>query len=81
MDILKNSEIHDAGKNKKNTQKRIYKISYKKLGKTSFRLDLLLDGGIPIKSFIQNSEITPNVSELLDNQCRCKSLDFKNIIL
>ena len=81
LDILKNSEIHDAGKNKKNTQKRIYKISYKKLGKTSFRLDLLLDGGIPIKSFIQNSEITPNVSELLDNQCRCKSLDFKNIIL
>ena len=81
LDILKNSEIHDAGKNKKNTQKRIYKISYKKLGKTSFLLDLLLDGGIPIKSFIQNSEITPNVSELLDNQCRCKSLDFKNIIL
>ena len=63
LDILKNSEIHDAGKNKKNTQKRIYKISYKKLGKTSFRLDLMLDGGIPIKSFIQNSEITPNVSE------------------
>ena len=81
LDILKNSEIHDTGKNKKNTQKRIYKISYKKLGKTSFLLDLLLDGGIPIKSFIQNSEITPNVSELLDNQCRCKSLDFKNIIL
>ena len=81
LDILKNSEIHDAGKNKKNTQKRIYKISYKKLGKTSFLLDLLLDGGIPIKSFIQNSEITPNVSKLLDNQCRCKSLDFKNIIL
>ena len=81
LDVLKNSQILDATKNKRNNQKQIYKISYKKLGKTSFVLDLLLDGGIPIKSFIQTSETTPNVSELLENQCKCKSLDFKNIII
>ncbi len=81
LDILKNSQILDTTKNKRNNQKQIYKISYKKLGRTSFLLDLLLDGGIPIKSFIQTSETNPNVSQLLENQCKCKSLDFKNIII
>ena len=81
LDVLKNSQILDNTKNKRNNQKQIYKISYKKLGRTSFLLDLLLDGGIPIKSFIQTSETNPNVSELLENQCKCKSLDFKNIII
>jgi len=81
LDVLKNSQILDTTKNKRNNQKQIYKISYKKLGRTSFLLDLLLDGGIPIKSLIQTSETNPNVSELLENQCKCKSLDFKNIII
>ena len=66
---------------KKVFPKRIYKIGYKKLGKTSFILDLLADGGIPIKSLIQNSDLSPNVSELLKNQCKCKKFDFKNIIV
>ena len=65
----------------KNFSKRIYKIGYKKIGKNSFTLDLFADGGIPIKSFIQNSDFTPNVSELLENQCECKKFDFKNIIV
>ena len=81
LDVLKNSQIFDTTKNKRNSQKQIYEISYKKLERTSFLLDLLLDGGIPIKSFIQTSETNPNVSELLENQCKCKSLDFKNIII
>ena len=78
---LENIKIKDVSRNKKNTPKRIYKINYKKLGKTSFILDLIVDGGIDIKSFIQNSNVTPNVSELLENQCECKKFDFKNIIV
>jgi len=81
LSILKNTEIINHSKNKKNTPKRIYDIHYKKLGKTSFLLDLLVDGGIPIKSFVQNSALTPNISELLENQCSCKKLDFKNIVV
>ena len=81
LSILKNIEIINHSKDKKNTPKRIYDIHYKKLGKTSFLLDLLVDGGIPIKSFVQNSALTPNISELLENQCSCKKLDFKNIVV
>ena len=81
LSILKNTEILNYSKDKKNSQKRIYFVKYKKLGKTSFLLDLFLDGGIPIKSFVQNSDVVPNVSDLLDNQCSCKKFDFKNIIV
>jgi tRNA pseudouridine synthase 10 len=81
LKILENIDIHDSSKDKKNTHKRIYKVGYKKLGKTSFVLELIVDGGIPIKSFIQNSDISPNVSELLENSCECKKFDFKNIIV
>jgi len=81
LNILENVEIHNSSKNKKSTSKRIYKVSFKKLGNTSFTLDLFVDGGIPIKSFIQNSDLTPNVSELLENRCECKKFDFKNIVV
>ena len=79
--ILKNAEIMNHSKNKRNIRKRIYDVHYKKLGKTTFLLDLFVDGGIPIKSFVENSDLTPNISELLGNQCLCKKLDFKNIIV
>mgnify|MGYP006125319983 CR=1 FL=1 len=81
LNILENLEIHNFSKDKKSISKKIYKIGYKKLGKTSFTLDLLADGGIPIKSFIEKSDLSPNVSELLKNCCKCKKFDFKNIIV
>ena len=81
LKILENIDIHDSSKDKKNIYKRIYKIGYKKLGKSSFVLDLFADGGISLKSLIQNSDMSPNISELLENQCVCKKFDFKNIIV
>ena len=81
LQILENSKIYDPSKDKKGNSRQIYEIHYKKLGKNSFLLDLFADGGISLKSFIQNSDVTPNVSELLENSCKCKSLDFKNIII
>ena len=81
LDVLENVKIDLPSKDKKNLNKQIYHIRYKKLAKTSFRLDLLADGGIPIKFFIQGSDISPNVSELLQNSCHCRKIDFKNIIV
>ena len=73
--------IKDFSTNKKNNQKRIYKIDFKKTGKNRFVLDLFADGGIPIKSFIQNSSVKPNVSDLIENQCKCEKFDFRNIVI
>ena len=81
LKVLENSIIKDLSRDKKNSQKRIYKIGYTKIGKTRFILDLFADGGIPIKSFIQNSDLTPNVSDLIQNSCKCIKFDFKNILV
>ena len=81
LDILENAKIYDPSKDKKSPNKQIYQIDYKRLGKTSFRLDLFADGGIPIKFFIQNSNVIPNISQLLENHCQCRTIDFKNIII
>jgi len=81
LKILENSIIKNLSRDKKNSQKRIYKIGYTKIGKTMFILDLFADGGIPIKSFIQNSDLTPNVSDLIQNSCKCIKFDFKNILV
>ena len=81
LKVLENSIIKDLLTDKKNPQKCIYKIGYKKIGKTRFILDLFVDGGISIKSFIQNSDLTPNVSDLIKNRCNCVKFDFKNILV
>lgn len=81
LKILENAEIKDLSRDKTSIKKRIYKVGYKKLGKTSFILDLFADGGISFKSLIQQSDVVPNVSELLENQCECKKFDFKNIVV
>ena len=78
---LKNIDIIDSAQGKKTFQKKIYKINYKKTGQKSFLLDLFADGGLPIKSFIQNSNISPNVSQVLENSCECQKLDFKSVIV
>ena len=37
------------------------------------------DGGIPFKSLIQDSYVTPNITSLLKNKCECIKFDFKKI--
>ena len=86
LKTIENSVIKDSSKNKKNLEKRVYHIEYDKVGKNlatqnQFVLDLFADGGIPLKSFIQNSDITPNISDLIKNRCECVTFDFKNILV
>ncbi len=78
---LKNAKITSTSEDKKSNTKKIYDVHYKKLGKTRFLLNLLVDGGIPLKSLVQNSDVDPNISKILGNQCTCEKLDFKNIII
>jgi len=81
LKILENCILETSSRNQKKSQKCIYKIEYKKIGKTQFILDLFMDGGISIKSFVQNSDTTPNVSDLIENRSKIIQLDFKNILV
>ena len=70
-------QIHVHGK--KIVIKQIYKITFKKMPKKSFKINMYADGGIPIKSFIQGSNVTPNCTYLVKSRCECMQIDFKKI--
>ena len=81
LKTLVNTPILNSTGEKKNFTKHIYQIKYKKSGKNQFHLDIIADGGIPIKSLIEKSDLTPNISDLMKNRCRCQQFDFKNILV
>ena len=39
------------------------------------------DGGIPIKRFVDGSDIIPNISSVIGMQCSCKKFDINQIYL
>lgn len=65
----------------KMTQKRIYKIQYKVKSDNSFSLVMKADSGVPLKRFVDGREVSPSLSSILQNPCKCKSFDFYEIAL
>lgn len=65
----------------KMTQKRIYKIQYKVKSDNSFSLVMKADSGVPLKRFVDGREVSPSLSSILQNPCKCKSFDFYEIVL
>ena len=64
---------------KKLVTKQIYKLTFKKIPKKLLKINMYADGGIPIKSFIQGSNVTPSCTHLLKSKCECIQFDFKKI--
>ena len=62
-------------------QKKIYDAKIKKIDTKSFTLMLEIDGGVPLKRLVSGSNVEPNVSMLLENQCKCTTFDFYKITL
>lgn len=79
LKLIKNSSIIVHEKPGRDSKKTAYKLSYKKTSSNSFRLDLTVDGGLPIKRFVEGNSVSPNVSQILDLQCKCKEFDFYDI--
>ena len=78
---IKNRPIAVFEKNGKINQKSIYRINYKKNGSNSFIVTMLVDGGFPIKRFVEGKNVSPNISGIIKNKSRCKQFDFKQIYL
>ncbi len=81
LKTLKNTPITVDEKPNKKNQKSIYKIRLKKSSTKSFSLWITVDGGLPIKRFVEGNNVHPNLSELLGTKCRCKEFDFHKVDL
>jgi len=71
-------EITDSNRQYKKT---IYNLKYKKYSLQSFAVEIEADGGIPIKRFVDGSDIIPNISSIMGVQCSCKKFDINQIYL
>ena len=80
LDELKNSQIA-IYEDSKRIEKSSYSIKYTKTGSKSFRLLLEVDGGVPIKKFVDGETVFPNLSDLLDTKCFCKEFDFRQVTI
>lgn len=79
LNQLKNSTIKYRNKTKL-VQRRIYKISVKRLDEYDFVITVLSDGGLFIKQFIEGKDwIEPNISSYIDNKCTCIKFDVLDI--
>ena len=63
----------------KRTEKKIYSIKYSKKSNHEFILLLKAEGGLPIKRFISSENVSPGVSQILENPCMCQEFDFLEI--
>jgi len=65
----------------KKNQRNVSDIRYKKKSSNSFSLLMKADGGVPLKRFADGVEVTPSLSSILDNPCKCTVFDFHDIAL
>jgi tRNA pseudouridine synthase 10 len=63
----------------KRSEKKISYVKYKKISKNEFSLFLKADGGLPIKRFVNGNNVSPGVSSIIDNSCKCLEFDFLDI--
>jgi len=71
-------EITDSNRQYK---KILYNLKYKKHSLQTFAVEIEADGGIPIKRFVDGSDIIPNISSVIGMQCSCKKFDINQIYL
>jgi tRNA pseudouridine synthase 10 len=66
-------------KSGKRFEKQIFSLSYKKLSLSNFSLFMKVEGGLPIRRFIEGGDVSPNISDILNCKCTCEEFDFHDI--
>lgn len=62
-------------------EKSVYSIKCSKTSPLAFRVLLELDGGVPVREFVDGETVFPNLSDLLQTKCTCESFDFRRVML
>jgi len=74
-----NNPVVGYDKSRKRFEKQIFSLTYKKHSLHDFSLFMKIEGGLPIRRFIEGGDISPNLSELLNCECKCEEFDFYGI--
>ena len=63
----------------KRSVKTISSIKYSKKSSNEFVLLIQAEGGFPVKRFVVGDEVYPNVSDVLNLECRCEKFDILGV--
>ena len=74
-----NNPVMVYEKSGKRFEKQIFSLSYKKHSLHNFSLFVKVEGGLPIRRFIEGGDVSPNISDILNCKCICEEFDFHNI--
>ena len=74
-----NNPVMVYEKSGKRFEKQIYSLSYKKYSLHNFSLFVKVEGGLPIRRFIEGGDVSPNISDVLNCKCTCEEFDFHDI--
>ena len=66
----------DSGKY---SEKRVYKVRYRRISDRDFILNIDAEGGLPIKRFVVGDNVEPGISQILGTDCKCVRFDFAKI--
>jgi tRNA pseudouridine synthase 10 len=81
---LANSRVvfRNQKKKLKLSEKRIYSLDIVKKSKEIFELNVVADGGLAIRQFVEGQEcITPNISTAASTQCECLLFDILDVCI
>jgi tRNA pseudouridine synthase 10 len=59
--------------------KKVYEVKARVKGRTLI-IDAELDGGLPVKRFVNGELVSPSVSEVLKTEARCQKFDIRKVI-
>ena len=66
-------------KSGKRIEKKIFDIKYRQISDDLLILFVKAEGGLPVKRFVTGDDVSPGVSQILDNICKCQEFDFLDI--
>lgn len=78
---LENEGIRISRNNKKSTKKHLDKVKFERKSPNSFLLKMIVEGGFPVKNFVEGKNVHPNITEILKTDCKCVQFDFNEIKL
>ena len=76
---LLNDPVVVYDKSRKRFEKQVFSLDYKEKSCNDFSLFMKVEGGLPIRRFIEGGDVSPTLSELLNCECKCDEFDFHGI--
>jgi tRNA pseudouridine synthase 10 len=72
---FRRAEVRFERPHNRPTVKTVYRVSAEARGRTLY-IDAELDGGLPVKRFVNGDLVSPSVSEVLKTEVGCRSFDI-----